>query len=172
MYNLAHLVALEYKTYYLREYQQDDLAIITAKNSEGIRVLSKDDGKVFKWEKDGWKEIGKSSFKTLEHLCDFNSITIKDLSVNKLICLYENKCSNRKLSHLDGRVNKIKHNLEEVDRLLETFKQSDLTSRYDLLLKKYSYLTKLSPVKKKEETKNSEPKNLLTHLLKILREEI
>ena len=147
------------------KYQLGDLAIITAKDSKGIRILSKDDGKVFKWEKDGWKKIGKSSFKTLEHLCDFNSVTIKDLSVNKLICLYENKCSNRKVSHLESREDKIKNNLEEIDRLLETIKQSDLSSRYNELLKKYSYLTKSLPVKKKEEEMENKSNNLLTHLL-------
>ena len=153
------------------KYEIGDLAIITAKDSTGIRVLSNNDGKVFKWEKngkdgkDGWKYIGKSSFETLDQLCNFNSVSIKDLSANKLICLYENKCSNKKVAYLENRVNKIKYNLEDIDRLLETIKDSDLKFRYNTLLKKYSYLTKSSPVKKEEIKEEEIVDNLLTHTL-------
>lgn len=142
------------------KYEIGDIAIINTVTKDKVHLLSEDDGKLFTWNKSGeWKEIGKSDLESLDQLCDLNVTELKQLSLDKLICLYKDRCGSKRMIRLEERENNLGLDLNHLDELIETIKNNDLNNRYTTLLKKYSFLSKQNKVSKKEEKESKNNKN-------------
>lgn len=142
------------------KYETGDIAIINTVTKDKIHLLSEDDGKLFKWDKSGeWKEIGKSDLESLDQLCDLNITELKQLSLDKLVCMYKDRCKSKRIIRLEERENNLGSDLNHLDELVETIKNNNINNRYTTLLKKYSFLSKENIVDKNNKNSTDDTDN-------------
>jgi hypothetical protein len=136
------------------KYENGDLAIIRGIDKDGIRVLTKDDGKVFIWDKDKWTAKGETSFDSIQQMCDFGSIDFDKINIDNIICVYEDKCQPSKLLKLEKK----RENLEKYIEFLNQNKgDSYKTDFYKSLLKEYE-LGKSEDTHREEKKEESDDK--------------
>ena len=143
------------------KYEAGDIAIIQTVDNKGARIISENDGKLFRWE-NGWKELSDSYFSSIQQLCDLNTTDLKKLSIDKLICMYNDRCKPKKLDLLENRMNRIDNALETLTTMLDSVSDEKLKDQYQRLLKAYHFLTFKSPEKGDDETIPDEHGPLLT----------
>ena len=136
------------------KYENGDLAIIRGADKEGIRVLTKDDGKIFIWEKDGWKEKGETSFESIKQMCDFGSIDFDKINLDNILCVYEDKCQPTKLLKLEKK----RDNLEKYIESLDQYKGSTYKTKFYESLLKESELGRFESEEEKKVVEDTESK--------------
>ena len=125
--------------------QNIDELLIDEDKKDPIIITKDNETKLYKWNKNSWKEEKLSNYSKLNYLCNFKDKKLENITYDELDCLYKSSygCRSRRFLRAKKRyenylkiVNELKENIDNIDNLQDNI-EDNLESILKFVDKKY-----------------------------------